>query len=76
MRKYFFDLVGQDHCQYDYRGRLLPAIEKACQLAELIAMDLEMRGEGEWTGWSVNVRSEQGQQLFAIPVRYPELAAA
>jgi hypothetical protein len=76
MEKYFFDLVGHDHSEYDYQGQLLSAPEKALQLAELIALDCEMCGEGEWSRWTINVRNAQGQHFFAIPVREPELMVA
>ncbi len=71
MQKYVFDLVGQDRSQYDYRGRVLAAPEKAFRLAELIALDLDIRGGGEWSGWSINVHNEQGQQYFSVPVPSP-----
>ena len=68
MQKYFFDLVGQGRSQYDYRGHVFAAPERAFRFAELIALDLDLRGEGEWLGWSVNVRNEQGQQYYSVPV--------
>ncbi|HEY7244187.1 MAG TPA: hypothetical protein VH678_09925 [Xanthobacteraceae bacterium] len=71
MQKYFFDLVGQGRSQYDYRGRVLAAPEKAFHLAELIALDLDVRAEGEWSGWSINVRNAYGQQYFSVPVPSP-----
>jgi hypothetical protein len=71
MQKYFFDLVGEDGSQYDYRGRVLAAPDKAYRLAELIALDLDIRGEGEWSGWSIKVRDAQGQQIFSVPVPSP-----
>jgi hypothetical protein len=40
MRRYFFDLVGEERSEYDYRGRDLPSPESAYQFAELIAVDL------------------------------------
>jgi hypothetical protein len=76
MAKYFFDLVRRDHAQYDYQGRLLPAPEQALQLAELMALDLEMKDDGAWSGWSVAVRSAHGQQYFSVPVREPETIVA
>jgi uncharacterized protein DUF6894 len=76
MKKYFFDLVGRDHCEYDYRGRVFSAPEKAFRLAELMALDLEMKGEGEWCGWSINVRNAHGRQYFSVPVREPDMMAA
>lgn len=68
MEKYFFDLVGQDQSQYDYRGRVFSGPEKAFRLAEVIALDLEMRGEGEWSGWRINGRNAHGEEYFSFPV--------
>jgi hypothetical protein len=68
MQKYFFDLVGHGSSQYDYRGHVFAAPDKAFRLAELMALDLDIRGEGEWSGWSINVRNAEGQQYFSVPV--------
>jgi hypothetical protein len=76
MKKYFFDLVSAQRAEYDYKGHDLPTLDKAFQLAELIAMDLEMAVENQWAGWTIKVRNAQGQQLCAIPVGQPELVAA
>ena len=29
-------------------------------MAELITLDLELRSEGEWSGWTVKVRNRDG----------------
>jgi hypothetical protein len=76
MSKYFFDRVSRHRAEYDYQGRALPTPENARQLAELIALDLEIEPEGKWSGWAIAVRNAQGQQFFSIPVRAPELIAA
>jgi Domain of unknown function (DUF6894) len=76
MTKYFFDLVGQGCARYDYQGRIFSVPEQAFRLAELMALDLEMNGDGEWSGWSVAVLSAHGQQYFSVPVRAAEMAAA
>jgi hypothetical protein len=73
MYKYFFDLVSQANVEYDYQGREFSQPEKALEFAELIAMDLE--NGGECSGWAIHVRNAQGQQLFMVPVRYPDLTA-
>ena len=76
MKRYFFDVVGKCRSEYDYRGREFPSPEKAFQLAELIALDLEISPQGEWAGYTVNVRDSYGRQFFSTRVREPELAAA
>ena len=45
-------------------------------MAEMIALDLEVRSEGEWCGWTVNVRNPDGKHFFSIPVRSVDLIAA
>ncbi len=76
MRRYFFDVVGQQRCAYDYRGRDFPTPENAYQLAELIALDCSVREQDEWVGCTINVRSPEGHELFSIPVQSSYLAAA
>ena len=76
MSRYFFDVVLKSHSEYDYRGRELPSAEKAAQLAELIALDLEISPQGEWAGSTVSVRDPSGRELYAREVRAPEAAAA
>jgi hypothetical protein len=76
MTTYFFDRVGRSRAEYDYKGRAFPTPDKALQMAELIALDLELEAEGTWFGWSVDVRNAQGQKFFSIPVGAPELIAA
>jgi hypothetical protein len=76
MRRYFFDVIGQQGCAYDYRGRDFPTPEKLYQLAELIALDCSIEEEDEWCGCTVNVCSAEGHELFSIPVKSSCLAAA
>jgi len=76
MRRYFFDVVGQESPAYDYHGRDLPALESAYRLAELIALDLAVKFEDEWLGCAINVRSVDGRELFSVPVQSSDLAAA
>ena len=76
MNKYFFDVVSQNHSEYDYQGRVLDAPEKALRVAELVALDLEVESDGGRAGWSVAVRDAQGRQYFTIPVQSAELIAA
>jgi hypothetical protein len=76
MNRYFFDVVLKSHSEYDYRGREFASIEKAAQLAELIALDLEINPQGEWAGSTVTVRDSGGKQLYTREVCAPEAAAA
>jgi hypothetical protein len=76
MTRYFFDLVSQQRCQHDVRGRDLPTPEEARRLAELIAIDLATGPEDQWAGWSVAVRGVDGLELFALPIQVLALTAA
>jgi hypothetical protein len=69
MKRYFFDLVGRQGSQYDYRGGYFRSLEKAQQLAELIALDLGIEPEGEWSGYTIAVLNAHGQQFFSVPVQ-------
>ena len=74
--KYFFDRVGKDRAEYDYKGHAFQTPEKARQMAELIALDLGIEPEGSWSGWHVEVLDVRGKRFFSIPVGTPELLAA
>ena len=76
MTRYFFDLISQQHCQHDFRGRDLPALEDARQLAEMIAIDLATGPEDQWVGWSVAVRGADGGELLSVPIQALALSAA
>jgi len=76
MRRYFFDVVGAQRCEYDYRGRELPTLEKAYRLAELIALDYAVDAGDEWTGFNIKVRGAEGQEFFSVPVHASYVAAA
>ena len=75
MKRYFFDIVGRQRSEYDYRGHNFPSLTDAHKMAELIALDLGIESEGAWSGWCVEVRNVHGQQLLAIPVQPICLAA-
>jgi len=74
MRRYFFDRIGNGRKEYDYRGKRLASNARARQIAELIAMDLELSPEGEWSGWTVGVYTPKGECCVLIPVKDPDPA--
>jgi hypothetical protein len=76
MSRYFFDVVGAQRCEYDYRGRELPTLEKAYRLAELIALDYAIHAGDELTGFTINVRGADGREFFSVPVQSSYVAAA
>jgi len=75
MNRYFFDLVGHKRAEYDFRGKELDSPQAAHQIAELMALDLEVTDEGNWSGWKVAVRNALGQHFFSIPVQESRAAA-
>jgi hypothetical protein len=70
MKRYFFDVGNQSRSMYDYQGRDFETPDAAYQLAEMMALDLEVKGD--WVGWAVAVRSPDGKKVFSIPVRSAE----
>jgi hypothetical protein len=76
MKRYFFDVISQSGSEYDYRGREFPTPEQAFQMAELMALDLQLCPKGDWAASSINVRDSYGTEFFSTRVHPPELAAA
>jgi hypothetical protein len=76
MKRYFFDVISQAGSAYDYRGREFPSPEQAYQMAELMALDLQLCPPGEWAASSINVRDSFGTEFFTMRVQPPELQAA
>lgn len=74
MKQYFFDVVGPGRPEYDYSGRAFSTLEKAYELAELIAFDLAV--SEEWDGWRISVSDVEGNNIFSVPVESSCLAAA
>jgi hypothetical protein len=75
MKRYFFDVVRQQRKQYDYQGRLFERPEYAGQFAELMALDLGIEPDDEWSGWSICVHDVRGQHFLSVPVPPSCLAA-
>ena len=77
MKRYFFDVASRSQVQYDFQGpRAGAAGSGVCELAELIALDIEcIDGDGSF-GMEVHVRNIGGQMLFTVPIRDPEMIAA
>ena len=68
MTNYCIALMSPDRAESRLRMGEFPAAERAFELAELIAFDLSIEVDGNWRGWTVEVRSAQGRKLFAVPV--------
>jgi len=76
MKKYFFDVVGQGRSEYDFRGSEFSEPQKAFQLAQLLALDVEVGAEEEFSGGSINVHNAHGHKLFSVPIGDLDLIAA
>jgi hypothetical protein len=73
MKRYFFDVVREGLSEFDFRGYEFATPEKAFQLAELIAIDLEISPpQGQWAGSLVKVRDTRGREFFSRRVEEPE----
>lgn len=68
MTNYCIALVSPQRAESRLRMGEFPAAERAFELAELIALELSIEVDGNWWGWTVEVRSAQGRKLFAAPV--------
>jgi len=76
MKKYFFDRVGQRFSHYDFSGRDFAEPQKAYQLAQLLALDLEVAEAEEFGGGTIAVCNVAGAKLFTVPIRQPDQIAA
>ena len=68
MHRYCFALTSPLSTECHLRVGEFPNPEKAFQLAELIALELGIEADSQWAGWNVEVRSLQGERLFATAV--------
>ena len=76
MTHYFFDVKSETSIEHDYKGRHLPSLEHALQMAELIAMDLGCtRVDGSFD-MEVQVRNAAGCLLSSMPVKLMDALAA
>jgi hypothetical protein len=76
MIKYCFALTNPRRPETRLRVGEFPSAESAFQLAELIASELSIEADGNWWGWTVEVRSVAGRKLLAVPVAGAEAQQA
>jgi hypothetical protein len=74
MKRYFFDVVGNEGSALDYTGRMLRTADEAYSTAELMALDLAVKQVDEVTVSKVAV-SDAYERLFSIPVKESYLSA-
>jgi hypothetical protein len=68
MIQFCFALTSPRHSESRLRVGEFPSVERALQLAELIAFELGAEADGNWRDWTVEVRNVEGRRLFAVPV--------
>ena len=66
--RYFFDFIRPDQSLYDYRGDVFISAADACDYALATAERLRNSFSDDWKGWSVEVRSPEGQMYISIPI--------
>jgi hypothetical protein len=76
MTRYFFDIKTMNSMDYDYRGRVLPSLGHAQQMAELIAMDVGCTRPDVSSNTEVQIRGVRWTLLATVPVRAIEVLAA
>ena len=66
--RFFFDYKAKHRSIYDYNGSNFRNSEDAFDFAELTAQLLKNSLNGDWIGYSVEVRDAVGKKYFSIPV--------
>ena len=77
--RFFFDYTSQDRSLLDYRGDEFQSPDDAFDFAEATAQTMKSDLNGDWMGWSVEVRNAEGIRYFSLPiapVRSPTNATA
>lgn len=68
MKRYFFDYMAKDQSLLDYGGHEFRNAQAAIEFAEAIVQDLSHTLFNDWSGWSVEVRSADGEKFYSLPV--------
>ncbi len=66
--RFFFDYTTRDQSLRDYQGDEFLSSKGAFDFAEATAQTLKSSLNGEWIGWSVEVRDANGTKYFSLPV--------
>jgi hypothetical protein len=68
LQKYCLALLSPQRAESHLRVGEFPMAERAFELAELMALELGIDAEKNWSGWTIEVRGPEGRKLFAAPV--------
>ena len=74
--RFFFDYTAKNQSLYDYRGDEFRSSVAAIDFATEIALSLKHSLTSEWIGWTVEVRSPDGEKIYSLPVDAAELLVA
>lgn len=66
--RFFFDYTSQDRSLLDYRGDEFLSPDDALDFAESTTQTMKSDLNGDWIGWSVEVRNADGIKYFTLPV--------
>jgi hypothetical protein len=76
MKRFFFDYRTHDKSLLDYRGHEFHSCKSAIDFAQEIALGLKHSLTENWAGWSVEVRSAEGEKFYTQPIKVHALLAA
>jgi CheY-like chemotaxis protein len=65
--RFFFDYTARDQSLRDYQGDEFLSAKDAFDFAEATARNLKNNLNGDWRGWSVEVRDAEGKVHFSLP---------
>jgi hypothetical protein len=68
MMRYFFDYRATEKILYDYQGAEFHSSQSAIEFAEATAQHLRDSLAGEWSSWSIEVRSPEGKKFLSLPI--------
>ena len=66
--RFFFDVTTEKQSLLDYRGHEFHTARGAIEFANSMVQRLEYSLNENWAGWSIEVRNEHGNRLYAFPV--------
>ncbi|MGB7254211.1 MAG: response regulator [Xanthobacteraceae bacterium] len=66
--RFFFDYTTTDQSLRDYQGDEFLSSKGAFDFAAATAQTLRSSLNGEWAGWSVEVRDANGTKYFSLPI--------
>jgi hypothetical protein len=73
--RFFFDYTTTGQALYDYRGDEFLNAAAAYEYAETTAQLLKNKLNGDWRGWSIEVRNATGGTCFCLAVDNVEVRA-